>query len=243
MLLGLVLPLISAAQAKRIVSLDLCTDWMLLHYADPVQVLAYSPLLTQYPSPWPVDTLPRHDGSLEQILALHPELIIVGEYNAMILRQRLQQLGLRVEVMSLPLSLQAVPAYLDRFLSLLELDAEHPAMHLKPVARNKGRLLLLGANGIGTGQQTLEHDVLEAAGWRNYLQRSGFLQLDLEQLVADPPDAMLWSAPQAPSLAHLFAQHTALRKIRRTRRLSVNDAWRWQCPGPWTYDLIEALSS
>lgn len=241
LLLAISLGMPSAVKAMRIVSLDLCTDWMLLHYAKSEQEVSYSPLLVQYPSPWKSETLPRHDGSLEQILALDPELVIGGEYNAIILRQRLQQLGLHVEVLSLPQSLQAVPAYLRRFLSLLNRDTVLPRVEPSRVQPAKGRLLLLGANAIGTGRNTLEHDIIEAAGWRNYLQRPGFLSLDLEQLVADSPDAILWAAPVSPSLANLFAQHPALKRAGRRLSISAEDQWRWHCPGPWTYELIETL--
>ena len=47
-LLGLLSAQGQAGPVKGIVSLDLCTDWMLLKYADPAQVRAYSPLLYKY---------------------------------------------------------------------------------------------------------------------------------------------------------------------------------------------------
>ena len=49
----LFLPLASVAQpAGRVVSLDLCTDWMLARYADRAQVAALSPIYSQYPVAW-----------------------------------------------------------------------------------------------------------------------------------------------------------------------------------------------
>jgi len=113
---------VRAGPAKGIVSLDLCTDWMLLKFADPGQVLAYSPLLYKYHADWVPLDLPVHDGSLEHILQLDPQLLISGEYNAILLRKRLQQLGRKVEVLSLPTTLDSIRAYQTEFLALIDAD-------------------------------------------------------------------------------------------------------------------------
>ncbi|MCK4707944.1 MAG: ABC transporter substrate-binding protein, partial [Gammaproteobacteria bacterium] len=65
-----------AEKTERIVSLDLCTDWMLLKYASQSQRITYSPLLYRYQVDWVPDNLPVHDGSLEQVLELNPDLIM-----------------------------------------------------------------------------------------------------------------------------------------------------------------------
>ena len=227
----------------RIISLDLCTDWMLLKYASRSQVLAYSPLLYRYATDWVAHDLPVHSGDLEQIVALNPELLITGEYNATGLRKRLKQLGFRVEVLSLPHDIDSIEQYRHQFLSLIRDDVEQTldsAEYLFP-KKNK-RLLLLGANGIGTGRGTFEDDVLQAAGWDNYLQQPGYISLQIELLITNPPDAIYWSAPRSSSLANLFAQHPAISKMIGDEQQGRDENWRWQCPGPWTYELIEELS-
>ena len=105
-----------ADAARGIVSLDLCTDWMLLKFARPSQVRAYSPLLYKYQADWVPDDLPVHDGSLEHILQLDAGLLISGEYNAILLRKRLQQLGKQVAVLSLPNTLDSIRRYQAEFL-------------------------------------------------------------------------------------------------------------------------------
>ena len=67
---------------------------------------------------------------------------------------------------------------------------------LKSFPSRHQQLLILGANGIAAGKGTLENDILEKAGWSNYVKTEGFVSLDLEMLVADPPDAMLQSKPR-----------------------------------------------
>ena len=245
-LLGLAL-LFSGAQAdspRGIVSLDLCSDWMLLKFAHPSQVRAYSPLLYKYQADWVPDGLPVHDGSLEHILQLEAGLLISGEYNAILLRKRLQQLGRNVEVLSLPTTLNGIRRYQARFLELIDADAGSVAADWdRTYAPRHKSLLLLGANGVGTGVNTLENDLLRKAGWKNYIEASGYVSLQMERVVADPPDAIYSSAPLSNSLANLFVRHPAIRTLMPENEAPRGEDWRWQCPGPWSLELIQELAS
>ncbi len=229
---------------EKIVSLDLCTDWMLLKYASHSQNITYSPLLYRYKVDWVADDLPVHDGSLEQILQLQPDLILTGEFNATLLTKRLQQLGLITEVMPLPLSLQSIIDYTERFKSLVKTGQTLGFPLVIPEFEpSTSKLLLLGANGIGTGIATLENDIIEKSGWTNYIDVTGFVSLDLEKMVIDPPDAVLWSKPVSNSLANNFARHRVLKELIAQRNVNMADSWRWQCPGPWTFELITELAA
>lgn len=237
--------LMGVAAPQRVVSLDLCTDWLLALHAPRTQVAALSPLhKRQYPVAWLGAAWPSHDGSLEQILQLAPDLVLAGEYNAPLLQRRLRQLGVRVETLPLPRTLQEVPAYEQRVLSLLGLPSER-ASPIPPATPTTSaqhpRLLLLGANGIATGQGTLENELIQQAGWRNYVAEQGYIALNLEDIIAHPPDAIVWAAPQRPALANRFAEHPVLKKALPAERWLRTEYWRWQCPGPWTWELIKQL--
>jgi iron complex transport system substrate-binding protein len=231
------------AAPQRIVSLDLCTDWMLARHVEPSQKVVLSPLHRQFPVAWMKEGWPVHDGTLEQVLQLKPDLVITGEYNALQLRRRLQALGVRVEVLPLPASLAEVRAYEERLLRLLGLPGKRAAVALPVVAggASRPRLLLLGANGIGTGRGTFEDGILEYAGWSNYLPETGYPRLDLERIVLDPPDAILWAAPGSQALANRFAEHPVLKRAVAPARWLSTDYWRWQCPGPWSWALVGEL--
>lgn len=228
----------------RIVSLDLCMDWILAHHADPAQVASLSQMYHRYPVPWIAGQWPHHDGTLEQIVRLQPDLILAGEYSALLLRERLRTLGYRVEVMPLPSTLNQVEAYERQLLTLIGGDPEQatPAPAASSPAADAPRLLLLDANAIGTGHATFEHQILQQAGWRNYLADAGLVQLDLEQIVSDPPDAILFAAPKHQALANRFAEHPVLRRAVPANAWLDSEYWRWQCPGPWTWDLIRQLT-
>mgnify|MGYP000892996778 CR=1 FL=1 len=238
-------PVTGGAAPQRVVSLDLCTDWLVADALPPARVAGLSPLHRRYPVDWVGNAWPTHDGALETLIALQPDLVITGEYNALQLRERLRALGVRVAVLPLPQTLAGVAQYQQRFRQLLALpDVDPPAAGVDarpPEPLPPQRLLLLGANGLGTGTNTLEHAILRAAGWHNYLTSPGVTRLDLEAIAARPPDAVLWSAPASPALANRFAEHPVLARLIDARSWLAVDHWRWQCPGPWTWDLIAQL--
>lgn len=244
LLLVLLLPGVVQARApEHIASLDLCMDWALTQYAKPSQVLALSPMHQRYALPGLQGHWPTHDGSLEQLVQLQPDLVLAGQYSAVLLRGRLQALGVHVEVLPLPLTLAEIEPYDRRILQLLGLDpakAKPTPKLVVPNAQAK-RLLLLGPNGIGTGRDTFEQQIIEQAGWRNYLSASGYVQLDLELISRDPPDAILFAAPDHQALANRFAEHPVLRAVVPPQHWLRSDYWRWQCPGPWTWELIGQL--
>jgi len=236
--------LLSASTYKRIVSLDICSDWMLVRYADRSNISALSPLLDNYQVDWVQGDWPTHDGSLEKILELAPDLVVTGEYNAIVLRKRLRELGIKVEVLPLPNSLSSLREYMQQFLNIIGSTVDIPKWpnSIKP-DDDAPRLLLLGANAIGTGTGTLEHEVLQRAGWRNYISSTGYGKLDLEQVILDPPDAVLWSVPTSRALANMFIEHPALKQVMENK-ISQNMTFGvWQCAGPWTWQQIEKLTT
>lgn len=234
---------LTCAAPSRIVSLDLCMDWILARHAEPTQVAALSQMYHRYPVQWITGEWPYHDGTLEQIVQLQPDLVLAGEYSALLLRERLRTLGYQVEVLALPSTLNEVEAYERKLLALIGGDPQRATPAPTPASprADAPRLLLLDANAIGTGHSTFEHQILEQAGWRNYLQDSGLVRLDLERIVSNPPDAILFAAPEHQALANRFAEHPVLRRAVPTDAWLSTDYWRWQCPGPWTWDLIRQL--
>lgn len=238
-------PVFAIEPPQRIVALDQCMDWLLTLHADPAQVAALSPMRQHYALPWIQAEWPAHDGSLEQIVQLQPDLILAGQFSALLLRERLNSLGYRVEVLALPTTLTEVESYERKLLDLIggDPDLAQPPPPRQTPDINAKRLLLLGSNAIGTGPDSFEHQILEQAGWRNYLQRGGLVQLDLEQIANDPPDAILFTAPEHQALANRFAEHSVLRRSVPAANWLTTDHWRWQCPGPWTWDLIRQLSN
>lgn len=233
----------SNAAYQRIVSLDLCMDWMIAHYVPKQRVAALSPMHKRYPIDWIANDWPTHSGDLESVYGLKADVILVGEFAAWQLRQRLHYLQEPVEVFALPKTVAEVVQYERQFFRTMELPRALASPIPRPFAKpeKKQTLLLLGSNGIGTGRNTLEHDLITYAGWDNYLTEDGYISLDLEKIVQNPPDAIVWAAPEHNALANQFSEHAALKFAVPEQRWLQTDYWRWQCPGPWMWDLIGQL--
>ncbi|MCL1825135.1 MAG: ABC transporter substrate-binding protein [Betaproteobacteria bacterium] len=230
---------------QRIVSLDLCTDWMLTLHVGRERVAALSPMqrISQpfHPAPWMKGAWPSHDGSLESIALHKPDLILTGQYSAIGLREQLRRLGFRVEVLPLATTLEEVRDYERQFLAYAGLPLDRTSDIPPERALGKKRLLLLGANAIGTGRNTFEDALMTRSGWRNYLLDNGLVRLDLEKIAHDPPDVVLWAAPSGAALANAFAEHPLWRALTPSPLRLDTDYWRWQCPGPWSWELIREL--
>src|SRR5690606_16645276 len=157
----------AASAPRRIVSLDMCMDWLLAYHLKPGRDAVFSPLYRQYPLPVTQNSWPTHDGSLERIYQLKPDLVLAGQYNALLLRRRLQELGVRVATVDLPLTFAGVEQYERQVLALLGLPETLATPAPQPVAppADAPRLLLLGANGVGTGRGTFEDQLIRQAGW------------------------------------------------------------------------------
>eukprot|EP01031_Cornospumella_fuschlensis_P022225 gene22227-27186_t len=178
----------------RIVSLDLCSDWLLAHHAPDSQSIVFSPMVRRYPLPVGAVQRMSHDGSLEQVLALKPDVVLVGEFNAFMLRKRLASLGVRVVITPLPQTL----------VDLESLDHVVQTVLEKSNAPN-------GPNGEGMGRKTFEDNLITRAGWVNYVESIGRVKLDLEAIAVNPPDALVLSVPRHAALANLFVQHPVLK--------------------------------
>ena len=245
-LLLVLMPNVAAAQKiQTIISLDLCTDWMLIKYARSNPRVIYSPLLYQNPPQWVPQHLAVHNGSLEQLLELNPDLILSGEFNALILRKRLRQLEMNVVTLPMPDTLDKITEYSHSFESVVAVNKAFVQDMRSPAYPRKNlSLLLVGSNGIGTGWATLEHEVLSRAGYDNYLASQGFVALDLEKLLLQPPDIIISTSQYAdtPSLANLFIQHKAVSRSTPIEYTPAKEIWSWQCPGPWTFDLVNTLA-
>src|SRR5690606_14839200 len=169
---------------------------------------------------------------------------LAGQYSALLLRERLRSLGYRVEVLPLPSTFAEVENYERTLLTLIGGDPRRtsPAPTPSTPAADAKRLLLLDANAIGTGTGICERVIFGQAGRQSYLQHGGLGRLALEQIARTPPDAVPFAAPELRALANRFAEHPVLRRSFPADGWLSTDYWRWQCPGPWTWDLIRQLN-
>ncbi len=233
----LLLSRVTAEAALRVVSLDLCTDQMLVLLA-PQEIAGLSPLARD-PALSAVAQeaahLPVVRPSAEAVLRLHPDLVLAEPYGAALVVTALRTLGLRVVTIRDPQTFGGIRAEITRLARLLGVRARGAVLIAamdavlaglpRPTARRTA--MVLEPRGFAAGPRSLAGAVLRAAGYRDAAP-GGWL--GLERLLVRPPDLLvLPEAAGTPSLATDLIESPALGAIARR---TVPAAW-LMCGSPF----------
>lgn len=247
-----------APHAKpTIVSLNPCTDAVLAEIADPGQLLALSSY-SRDPASSSMDIglarrLPSTNGSVEEVTALQPDLVISGSYTAPATRAAFSGLGLRLEELPIASTVAESEDQVRRIAAL----AGHPERGEALVARieaalakaspPKGRkpitAVIWESGGIVAGDNTLIADLLRRTGFTNFAAARGLGQaqvLPLERMLADPPRVILAAGNMHAQEDRMLA-HPALAGMKGVRRARLESALLW-CGGPTIEKAAKRLS-
>jgi iron complex transport system substrate-binding protein len=253
-------PTFAAGPAQRIVSLNLCTDELLLRLADPAKVASVT-WLSRDPSGSNVAGLaaqvPINHGLVEQIIAADPDLVLAGAFTTRIAVGMLKRTTIPVVEFSVPRSLddvrrqiRAVAALVqaeDRGKQLIdEIDRRIAAIAVKPRSM-RPTAVVLNPNGATVGQDTLANQIMTAAGLDNIAARldiDNYGQIPLEVVALHEVDVMIVSASRdgPPSKATELLSHPVLSKLTRTR-IVVLPGRLWNCGGPGVAEAVERLDA
>lgn len=235
----------AGARPAGIVSLNPCTDAILTDVADPAQIRALS-AYSRNPASSSMDvaTAARFaatTGTVEEIAALRPALVVSGTFTAPATRAALVRLG--IPLVEIPIA-GSVEQSLDQVRQLAALTG-HPQRGAALIARitaalaqaqpRDGRVipaLVWQSGGIVPGDQTLIADLLRRTGFANAAAARGLGQADflpLEQVLADPP-ALIFAAGDRSGEDRMLS-HPALARLPSTRRARLDPALLW-CGGP-----------
>ncbi|HUC18952.1 MAG TPA: ABC transporter substrate-binding protein [Acetobacteraceae bacterium] len=224
--LAFLLLLLTRPQAEaslRVVSLNLCTDQMLLLLAPGAAVglspLARDPSLSAMASE--AAHVPLVAPSAEMVLRLHPDLVLTEPYGATATVAALHALGLKVVVLDDPTNFPQIRATIITLATLLDARARGAAL-IAAMDRTLAGLehpadprtaIVLEPRGLTAGPHSLAGSVLAAAGYRDAARS---VWISLEGLIAHPPDLLvLPEAPGFPSLATRLLDDPALAVIAR----------------------------
>jgi iron complex transport system substrate-binding protein len=239
---------------RRIVSLNLCADQFVLALADRTQIAAVSRLATDAVISAAAETargLPQTGGTAEEVLALNPDLVLVGPLDRLGTARILAARGYRVERMALPATFAETQAEIRRIAALLG----HPdrgealAARLDSLPLQLGRMpaaLPYERRGYAAGPASLTGEVLTRAGFRHADSGQAGLGrfVSLEAIAAARPDALVVSETTARAADHGSALllHPALDRLFPAARRIVLPAALTACPGPALADAVEHLA-
>ncbi len=239
----------SAGPPRRVVSLNLCTDEMMLLLADKRQIasvthLAHKPEETRLA---PVARGYRaNDGSLLSVVPLKPDLILTmggGVRDRQVIARRLG-----VSILDLPYpqrladvqrNLVLVAKALGRPSAAQPFDARIEALkHSSP--RVPTDTLWIGGGGRTVSGVGLAAEWMRLAGLRQRQVRGD--RVALEQLLTQPPRVLLRSNYRQGqySSEQRWLSHPLARRVRAGRTLAT-DGRAWTCMGPTLIPEIERL--
>jgi iron complex transport system substrate-binding protein len=264
-MLGLAAAGTASAQAvpkpQRIVSLDLCTDQLLVELVPRERIAAVTHLAadpTVSAIPERARGIPITHGGAEDVLRLDPDLILAGPFGVRGTVDLLQRLGRRVVIVPQPQELSGVRAAVATVAEAVGETAKGEALiadfdrRLSAVGRSeegpRPAAVIYQIGGSVSGPGSLADAALAAAGFRNAatgyrLTRGG--QVPLELLLAAPPDLLVLSSAPGEYRTVLAdnLRHPAIAILRR-EHASIELPWRhWLCGTPHIVEAVEKLAA
>ena len=245
------LALAGAAEAapRRVASLNLCTDELLLMLAEPGQVASVTHL-AQKPAETPLwrraRLYPRNDGSLLSVVPARPDLVLTMGGGG---RDRLRiasRLGTRTLDLPFPHSIHDVEKSIA--MTAVALGRQEAGKRLvSRIARLRATMPARGPDTIwlGGGGRSLSADGLGG----QWMRLAGFRQrpltgdqVSLEHLLTRPPALLLRSDYRAGQYSgeQRWLRHPLARAAKASRTLAT-DGRAWTCMGPLMIAEVERL--
>ncbi len=234
--------------ARRVASLNLCTDELLLLLAEPEQIGSLTHLAAQSAeSPLAGRAAPYagNDGTLTDVVSIRPDLVLTmgGGGDKMRIAERL---GIRLLDVPFPETLDDVMASIRIVAVALGQEARGEALiaRIEALRRSSPRdpidAMWIGIGGRTIVAQGLGAEWMALAGYR---QRDlGETQIRLEQMLVDPPAVLLRSDYRDGQYSRGQAWLThPLARARAGSRDVATDGRLWLCAGPLMAGEVERL--
>ncbi len=263
MMLGLSSAALAAPpKPQRVMSLNLCTDDLILQLLPPERIASVT-YLSRVPAQGPAAAkaagVPVNYGTSEEVLAEQPDLVIAGTTSTPAVRALLKRTG--IALLEIPAAenfddIRAIARKvgravgedekadvllhrMDATLAALKLSAPNPAIAV--VAWDGG--------GNVPGPGTLFDAILTAAGAVNVAAKAtqntlygNYTSFDLEQLVVLSPQLVVYggSGLTRPDQVHQQIRHPVVQRLFEGRQITYNETF-YRCGLPQSADAAKRL--
>lgn len=246
-----------AEAPTRVVSMNLCTDQLAMLLADEGQLLsvshiAFDPLAS--PMVEAAAAYEKNHGQAEEIFAMRPDLVLAGVYSDPYTVGLLRRLGVDVVQFPLETDFDGIRANMLKMGEVLgqvdaaqrlvaQFDADLAA--LGPNGEERPSALLHYANNYTSGDKSLAHQILLAAGFANATTEAGITvagSVPLERLVLLMPDLVISGQPYpGASRAEEVLDHPALRVLQQKQSGATLTDAEWVCGTPFVLRAVARL--
>lgn len=257
MLLASLCPTTIALALPRVVSTNLCADYLALALAAPEQLLSVS-AKSQDPRVSSMATqaqaYPANQASAEEIIALRPDLVLASRrWLAQTPQELFKQHGIDVLAVPYPTTWEQIIATTQLVATRLQRTEQGQSLVTdigERLARLQARqrpysLLYLRPNGGSAGRDTYVDTVFQAIGVYNAFQARGWSNYPLERLIQSTPDAFV-SADMRIDQGYAkssYWRHPRLQQLMAdTAVLHIRDN-RWGCSDFQLVDAAEQLAA
>lgn len=243
---------------KRMISMNLCADQMLMKLADPGSITALGPFSREPRLSFFADranAFPQLKNRTENLLKTDADAIVFGPFDNMYMRSALRRQGIREIVVGRWVSLNEVKEGITGFSEAIDQapsgaqlvqEIERSVAELKDVVKSVARysFLLLQRRGyVGEGHSVAE--LLEIAGLTNAADGAPAQFMSVESIIALRPTLLVVSGhnSRAEDRGLELLEHPALTRLYpRSRRIAVPDELTI-CGGPSTPSLVRHLKA
>jgi iron complex transport system substrate-binding protein len=247
-----------AANLPRVVSMNVCSDQLLLSLADPEQILGLSRFSRDAWVSGDTRRYPKLSGGAEDVLVLKPDIVLANLFDKRSTRELLKANGMHLAELSVPRTLGAVKdqirelgdivGHRDRAgLLIARLDAAL-ARARQAVADKHYRVLPLSRRGWVAGSDGFVGALLAETGLFNAAGDLGFAfggYASLEAIVSLKPDLLLVS--QAGDFARddgqAFLLHPALARFYPPEKRIVISERLTECGGVTLAEALDVLTA
>lgn len=251
----------TSERPMRIVSLDYCADQYVLKLADRDQILALSPDAARDFSFMREEAqgLPTVRALAEDVLILKPDLVVRSHGGGPNAAKMFERAGIPVLQVGWANAIHGdgagtIPGVIADLAEGLGQN-ERGAALIAEFAQRLNRIradasgkstLYMTPTGVTTGGGTMVHQMMQAAGLTNFMDKPGWHSLPLERLAYDRPDmvaAAFFGAKADHENVWSPARHPiARRELSETPRVDLDGAW-LACGGWFILEAVEALAT
>ena len=246
------------ASQKRIASLNLCTDELLLSLADPDQIISLTWLAREESlSPFFEPARPYHqnNGRASDVIPLNPDLVFLSEFSPANTLGLLETVGVKSVVVPEPRTtaqlmdnIRAMSSEIDQVNKgeeLISLFSSRLKFITEEKSRQKISALLLSPGIASFGSSAVKIEILKMLNIRVLNQEKPSLAnryLSVEELTRSSPDFVIIDkySSDYPSVSEEILKHPLIQSSLKTIEVEAKD---WLCSTHNLLDTIEHINT